>query len=122
MIFFDTLSDASDFYDKEIYKPFRGSTVILSEKHNADERKRRVMRAMSEGKISLITRAFARGIDFIIYESNVITLGGAHMIVTFTIEEKSEEMQILGRVARQGDPGSSVFIISDQNIKDKLGL
>lgn len=80
------------------------------------------MRSMSEGKISFITRAFARGIDFIIYESNVVTLGGAHMIVTFTIEEKSEEMQILGRVARQGDPGSSIFIISKEDLHDKLQI
>ena len=43
------------------------------------------MRSTSEGKISLITRAFSRGIDFIIYESNVIEIGGAHMIVIFTI-------------------------------------
>lgn len=45
---------------------------------------------MAEGKISLMTRAFARGIDFIIYEKNVINNGGGHLIVAYMIDEKSE--------------------------------
>lgn len=40
---------------------------------------------MGEKKITLITKAFARGTDFIIYEKNVISLGGAHLIVTFVV-------------------------------------
>lgn len=41
--------------------------VILNEKHNNEERKIRIHRAMSLGKISLATKSFSRGIDFIIY-------------------------------------------------------
>lgn len=77
---------------------------------------------MRQGRISLITRAFARGTDFIIYEDRVIKLGGGHLIVTFVPEQKSEEAQVLGRVARQGDPGSSIFLVSQKEIEDKLGL
>lgn len=77
---------------------------------------------MSEGKISLITNAFARGTDFIIYEKKVIELGGAHLIITYVMDEKSEEIQVLGRVARQGDPGSSIFIITDDNLASSLEL
>lgn len=40
---------------------------------------------MSEGKISLITRSFARGIDFIIYDKKVIELGGVHLICAYVI-------------------------------------
>lgn len=28
----------------------------------------------------------------------------------------------MGRVARQGDPGSSIFIITDDDLQNKLGL
>lgn len=63
------------------------------------------MRAMNQGKISLITKAFSRGTDFVIYEEKVVICGGALLIVTYIPDEKSEEVQVLGRVARQGDPG-----------------
>lgn len=45
---------------------------------------------MGQGKITLMTKAFSRGIDFIIYENNVIKLGGGHLIVGYAIDEKSE--------------------------------
>lgn len=90
MIFFNSLYDVSKFYESNAFAPYQKDTAILNEKHNAEQRRIRIMRTMAEGKISLMTRAFARGIDFIIYEKNVINNGGGHLIVAYMIDEKSE--------------------------------
>ena len=74
------------------------------------------MWAMQEGSISLVTRSFARGTDFVILEKKVTELGGVHLIATSMPEDKSEQVQITGRVARQDDPGSYVFILREDKV------
>jgi preprotein translocase subunit SecA len=58
------------------------------------------------GKVLLFTRIFGRGTDFVVHDENVTNNGGVHVIQTFLSEELSEEIQIKGRTARQGDEGS----------------
>ena len=46
------------------------------------------------GQITLATRKFGRGTDFICKDPTVEENGGVHVIQTFLSEEMSEEVQI----------------------------
>ena len=43
--------------------------------------------------------------------------GGIHVIQTFMSEEESEEVQIMGRTARQGTKGSFSMILSEEDLQ-----
>jgi preprotein translocase subunit SecA len=62
--------------------------------------------ATRSGHITLLTRAFGRGIDFVVEERSVMQAGGMHIIQTFISEDESESVQIEGRTARQGQKGT----------------
>lgn len=48
--------------------------------------------ATRAGKITLITKCFGRGTDFLVYDHEVIQNGGLCVIQTFVSESKSEEI------------------------------
>jgi len=58
-----------------------------------------------------MTNSFGRGTDFILFDKSVSKLGGLHVIQTFLSIDASEEVQIQGRTARQGEKGSYKLII-----------
>ncbi len=68
--------------------------------------------------MTLATRAFGRGTDFICNDPKVLQAGGLHVLQTFLSEDESEEVQIKGRTSRQGTPGSySMVLLLDELIK-----
>ena len=73
--------------------------------------------ASSSGQITLLTRIFGRGSDFICRDQIVAANGGVHVIQTFLSEELSEEVQIKGRTARQGESGSYSLILLDSSLE-----
>eukprot|EP01041_Mallomonas_annulata_P002329 gene2329-4529_t len=80
-----------------------------------------VRRAVTAGSITLLTRIFGRGTDFICYDDNLIQNGGVHVIQTFVSIQLSEETQIMGRTARQGNKGSFSLILLDEEL-EKFGI
>ncbi len=64
-------------------------------------------------KITLFTRSFGHGTDFIVHDDAINLNGGVHVIQTFLSEEYSEEVQIRGRTAGKGDKGTFQLILSD---------
>ncbi|CAF4373606.1 unnamed protein product, partial [Rotaria sp. Silwood2] len=73
------------------------------------------------GKVTLLTRAFGRGTDFICRNQQLLANGGIHVLQTFFSEEISEEYQIMGRGPRQGDQGSYRMILLDKDLEWVLG-
>ncbi|CAF4640808.1 unnamed protein product [Rotaria sp. Silwood1] len=71
--------------------------------------------------ITLLTRTFGRGTDFICRNQQLLLNGGMHVLQTFFSEELSEEYQIIGRGARQGDYGSYRMILLDKDLEWVLG-
>jgi len=76
-----------------------------------------VSRATRQGQISFLTKTFGRGTDFVCRDKIVKANGGTHVIQTFLSEEISEETQIKGRTARQGDPGSYSMVLLDKSLE-----
>lgn len=67
--------------------------------------------AGQKGQVMLATNMAGRGTDILLGEG-VRELGGLHIIGTERHESFRIDMQLRGRSGRQGDPGSTQFIIS----------
>lgn len=72
--------------------------------------------AGQKGHITIATNMAGRGTDIMLGEG-VAELGGLHVIGTERHESRRIDNQLKGRAGRQGDPGSSQFIIS---LEDEL--
>ncbi|MDQ0269127.1 preprotein translocase subunit SecA [Cytobacillus purgationiresistens] len=75
-----------------------------------------IAKAGQKGQVMIGTNMAGRGTDITLGEG-VKELGGLHIIGTQKHESSRIDMQLRGRSGRQGDPGSSQFIIS---IEDEL--
>jgi len=75
-----------------------------------------VARAGERGRVTVATNIAGRGTDIPI-ETAALDCGGLHVIVTERFEAGRIDRQLVGRCARQGDPGSAVAILS---IEDEL--
>ncbi|MBM7690852.1 preprotein translocase subunit SecA [Peribacillus deserti] len=83
---------------------------ILNAKTEEDEAKV-ISLAGQKGQVMLATNMAGRGTDIMLGEG-VRELGGLHIIGTERHESNRIDMQLRGRSGRQGDPGSTQFIIS----------
>jgi preprotein translocase subunit SecA len=57
--------------------------MTVSEKNDPGAVKDRVVQATRPGNITLLSRAFGRGTDFVIGDKRVKEAGGLHVIQTF---------------------------------------
>ncbi|MEW6026662.1 MAG: preprotein translocase subunit SecA [Planctomycetota bacterium] len=70
-----------------------------------------VANAGQRGTVTIATNMAGRGTDIILGEG-VAKLGGLHILGTERHEARRIDNQLRGRAGRQGDPGSSQFILS----------
>jgi preprotein translocase subunit SecA len=90
---------------------------VLNAKNDAYEAKI-VARAGKLGAVTISTNMAGRGTDILLGGGNeeekqqVMALGGLYVIGTNKHESQRIDNQLRGRAGRQGDPGSSRFIIS----------
>lgn len=83
---------------------------LLNAKTEEDEA-RIISMAGQKGQVMLATNMAGRGTDILLGEG-VKELGGLHIIGTERHESNRIDMQLRGRSGRQGDPGSTQFIVS----------
>ncbi|MDF0726056.1 accessory Sec system translocase SecA2 [Cytobacillus sp. S13-E01] len=83
---------------------------ILNAK-SVEQEVRLISLAGQQGHITIATNMAGRGTDILLGEG-VADLGGLHVIGTERHESRRVDNQLKGRAGRQGDPGSSQFIIS----------
>ena len=70
-----------------------------------------VAHAGTRGAVTIATNMAGRGTDIPI-DDEVHALGGLHVIVSQFNDSRRIDRQLIGRCARQGDPGSYEFIIA----------
>lgn len=75
-----------------------------------------VAQAGKPGRVTIATNMAGRGTD-IILDEDVRTNGGLHIIATELHTSKRIDRQLIGRAARQGDPGTYQFFLS---LEDEL--
>ncbi|CAM2727660.1 unnamed protein product [Rotaria socialis] len=117
LVFFESKAKLMQFYQSSALESIKDSVVYLTEDASLQEKETIINRTTVSGQITLFTRTFGRGTDFICRNQIVATNGGTHVIQTFLSEESSEEKQIKGRTARQGDQGSYCMILLDQELE-----
>ena len=94
---------------------------VLNARHHASEAEI-VARAGERGQVMVATNMAGRGTD-IKLGPGVAELGGLHVICTELHESARIDRQLVGRCARQGDPGSSrqFFALDDDILRTGLG-
>jgi preprotein translocase subunit SecA len=88
---------------------------VLNARHHESEAEI-VSQAGQVGRVTIATNMAGRGTD-IKPAQEVIEAGGLHVIGTERHEARRIDRQLIGRCARQGDPGSSQFFLS---LEDEL--
>lgn len=73
----------------------------------------RIIRAVNQNVITLMTNSFGRGTDFVLLDQKIKDNGGLHVIHCFLSLDESEEVQIKGRTARQSNKGSYDCVLSE---------
>ncbi len=99
----------------EILKEHKINAQILNARYHEQEAEI-VKQAGSPGKVTIATNMAGRGTD-IILDDAVKKSGGLHVIATEMHSSKRIDRQLVGRAARQGDPGSYQFYLS---LEDEL--
>jgi preprotein translocase subunit SecA len=92
----------------------RGLEVRLLNGTQDEDEARIVARAGECTSITIATNMAGRGTD-IKLGPGVAALGGLHVIGTERHESARVDRQLIGRAARQGDPGSSQFFVSAED-------
>ena len=112
LVFFTTKKRLMKFYNSEAFSPLKKFAKTLTEEDNLtpDEKDIFIKDSTRSGMVNLITKAFGRGTDFVCRDETVQDNGGIHVIQTFLSEHLSEEHQIKGRTARQGDKGKYICV------------
>ena len=88
---------------------------VLNGLQNEDEAEL-IARAGRAAAITIATNMAGRGTDIKLGDG-VVELGGLHVIATQRQESKRVDRQLIGRAARQGDPGSAqCFVGADDDL------
>ncbi len=123
LIFFENKTILDEFYDSAVLTNLgiKSKVKIISEQVSNDEKEGLIAQAAVAGSITLLTREFGRGTDFKCYDDRLNVSGGVHVIQTFVSDSVSEETQIKGRTARQGNLGSYSMVLLDQSL-ERFGI
>jgi hypothetical protein len=116
-VFFESKEKLMGFYQSPLLASFRDSYLIMTEEVNHTEKISLIKRATNSGQVTLLTKSFGRGTDFVCRDQVVSANGGTHVIQTFLSAEISEETQIKGRTARQGDHGSYSMVLLENDLE-----
>jgi len=95
---------------------------ILSERLNEKEIQKGIKDVSVNGKVTLATASFGRGYDYLITDKVLDADGGLHVIQTYLSDDMAEQIQIMGRTARQGKIGSYTLIIQYEELKKKFEI
>ncbi|CAF3676046.1 unnamed protein product [Rotaria sp. Silwood1] len=121
LVFFESEEKLMTFYNSSELSSLKAEVQIVTEKISPKDTELYIKRATTMEKVTLLTRTFGRGIDFVCSNQQLIANGGICVLQTFFSEELSEEVQIMGRGARQGDIGSYCMILLDKDLEWVLG-
>lgn len=121
LVFFESEEKLKKFYSSSETLSNDSDVQIMIETVAVKDRQLLIRRAATIDRVTLLTRTFGRGTDFICNNQTLLANDGVHVLQTFFSKELSEEYQIIGRGARQGDQGSYRMILLDKDLEWVLG-
>ncbi|EAR94923.2 helicase carboxy-terminal domain protein (macronuclear) [Tetrahymena thermophila SB210] len=119
LVFFSTKESLFEYYNSQQFIVLKQNqqTQIMTEENSIEERMKIVYDSTCSAVITLMTRIFGRGIDFKVNDITIFQNYGVHVIQTFFSEDKSEETQIKGRTARQGEDGTYSIVLQKDTLQ-----
>lgn len=124
LVFFASNEALTAFYlSPELQKSgFRDNVKLITEEISDDQKAGLIMQSTNASVVTLLTRGFGRGTDFKCYDERINKgQGGVHVIQSFVSDQLSEETQIMGRTARQGESGSFSMVLILEDL-ERYGL
>ena len=117
LVFFETKKKVNDFLESSAMSSRRGQVRVMREEDTVADREQAVRQAVASKSITVLSRDFGRGTDFVCFDDELDASGGVHVIQTFVSLEVSEQTQIKGRTARQGNAGSYSLVLLDSELE-----
>ena len=108
------MQELQRFRDSSYFAQFKSKAAVLTEltATRREDRDSIVKAATRQGMVTLASRMYGRGTDFKIFDDRMEACGGMHVLQTFFSRDLSEEVQIMGRSARQGNKGSYSLVLA----------
>ncbi|KAL4481677.1 hypothetical protein ABPG74_007766 [Tetrahymena malaccensis] len=122
LIFFKDSQSLKKYHESNYICLSRDSYVVVTDHDNNEDVDFNVKRATKSRSIGLFVREYGRGTDFICLDPKVNKAGGVVVIQTFFSDNKTEEIQIKGRTARQGKTGQYYLILNQQDIQNDFQI
>ena len=94
----------------------RGITCDVLNCHAHAREAEIISQAGQPGRVTIATNMAGRGTDIKVHP-DVLTRGGLHVVATEMHSSRRIDLQLIGRTARQGEPGSCQFYLS---LEDEL--
>ena len=116
LVFFENEERLFEWKNSDYGKRLEDGEFSIVTKGDVDDIDHYVSKATRPGQITLLPRVFGRGLDFKVFDKKVKGNGGVHVIQTFLSEEKTEEIQIMGRTCRQGANGTYKMILLQDDL------
>ena len=76
LVFFETRKELEDFRHSTQFSRISGAEKLLTEKTSAKDRRDTIASAAAHGQLTLCTKEFGRGTDFLCFDKNVNEDGG----------------------------------------------
>jgi len=112
VVFFDSTQGLREFAKHPCFSKHVDESNLLLEEIYPEEKSQIVTcRAATMNAVTLASSTFGRGTDFQCMDDTVQQAGGIHIIQTHVADTLSEEIQIKGRTARQGEKGSWSMVL-----------
>ncbi|CAB9511747.1 expressed unknown protein [Seminavis robusta] len=122
IVFFKDSTRLAEFKSSPFFSGLGRQKAILSEDMEPGSKDFVINKAATSGQVTICPAVFGRGTDFFCKDDKVQDAGGVHIIQAFLSTEKSEEVQIQGRTARQGKKGSYQMVLLEGDLKDNFGI
>ena len=118
------LQELQCFRTSSYFARFKAKAGVLTEltATKREDRDSIVKAATRQGMVTLATRMFGRGTDFKVFDDRMEQCGGMHVLQAFFSTELSEEVQIQGRSARQGNKGSYSLVLEVGSIAKEFDV
>ncbi|KAK3272875.1 hypothetical protein CYMTET_18851 [Cymbomonas tetramitiformis] len=121
VVFFVDSNQLSEYVASAEYTRVRTKRkTLLREQEKPKDKETAINKAASTGQVTFATAVFGRGTDFFCQDRKLLDNGGVHVIQAFFSTQKSEELQIQGRTARQGRPGTYSMILLQEDLQECL--
>ena len=80
LIFFETKNDLELFYNWDRIEEIKSQIKCITEDLHSDDKDLLIKNSTQSGHISLLTRVFGRGVDFVCTDEKVKAAGGVHVL------------------------------------------